>query len=128
MKFSYQGVNDEETPAMLEMTERQICRLSQGQNREFPYVRHIPEPLPMTNRQFQGFAYSRTLVAQPVAALSFQALPMCDKSEPLDELMHSHLRNIWRSLEHRIQVAKASGDKRLVRLLEAESKQMSLTF
>lgn len=128
MKFSYRGVNDEDTTAMLEVTERQICRMSQGQNREFPYVRHIPEPLPIINRQFQGFAYGTTLAAPRIASIPRQPLPICDKSEALDELMHSHLKNIWRSLEHRIQVAKASGDQRLVRLLEAESKQMTLTL
>ena len=124
MKFSYRGVNDQETPAMLEITERQICRMSQGQKREFRYVRHIPEPLPMTKQHFRSCVDDTTLAA-PVPD---QTLPRCDKFEALDELMHSHLRNIQRSLEHRIQVAKSSGDKNLVRLLEAESRQMPLTL
>jgi hypothetical protein len=46
----------------------------------------------------------------------------------LDELASSHLNNIRRSLEHRLRVAKAKGDDNLVQLLEAESKQMALTF
>lgn len=128
MKFSYRGVNDKETTAMLEVTERQICRMSQTQNREFPYVRHIPEPLPITKRQFQGCTNGITLTTPRVTSVPCQTLPICDQSEALDELMNSHLKNIWRSLEHRIQVAKASGDHRLVRLLEAESKQMTLTL
>jgi hypothetical protein len=48
--------------------------------------------------------------------------------EVLDEMMSSHRRSIQLSLEHRLKVAKAKGDQNLVRLLEAESKQMMLTF
>ncbi|MEA5503748.1 hypothetical protein VB735_11625 [Halotia wernerae UHCC 0503] len=34
----------------------------------------------------------------------------------------AHRQNIQRSLQHRLQVAKASGDERLIRQLEAEIK------
>lgn len=128
MKFSYRDVNDKETTAMLEVTENQICQMSHTQNREFPYVRHIPEPLPMTTRQSLGFADKTTQAAPGITSVLHQALRMREKSEDLNELMHSHLRNIQRSMERRLQVAKASGDQRLVRLLEAESKLMTLTL
>ena len=136
MKFSHRGANYNDAPSMLEVTEREIGNMCQGQKREFSYVRHIPEPLPLPNRQFRSVTYC---TAQPTAAKSTVAAPRvmtvsdrtslsCKKREILDELMNSHLQNIQRSLEHRLQVARAKGDQKLVRLLEAESKQMALSL
>ncbi len=116
---SNRGVNAE-TASMLEVTEREINSMHSRQSREFPYIRHIPEPQPINNRKFRPSAANSTLVA--VVPPTSQQLPV------LDDLMHSHLNNIWRSLEHRLEVAKAKGDQKLVRLLEAESKQMMLTL
>jgi len=136
MKFSHRGANYDDALSMLEVTEREIGNMSRGQKREFTYVRHIPEPLPLRNRQFRSVTYC---TAQPTASESTVATPRvitvsdrtsltCKKRELLDELMNSHLQNIQRSLEHRLQVARAKGDQKLVQLLEAESKQMALSL
>lgn len=117
MKLSNRGVNAE-AASILEVTEREINSMHLPQTREFPYVRHIPEPQPITQRKFRPIATNSTVVA----------VAPSNQPQALDELMHSHLNNIWRSLDHRLQVAKAKGDTRLVRLLEAESKQMMLTL
>jgi len=121
MKFSNRGVHAE--AAMLEMTEPEINSMHCRQTREFPYVRHIPEPQPIRQRNFPPIA-----TTQSAAKSTLVAVAPCNPPQALDELMHSHLNNIWRSLEHRLQVAKAKGDTKLVRLLEAESKQMMLTL
>lgn len=113
---SNQGVNAE--AAMLEVTEREINSMHCRQTREFPYVRHIPVPQPIRQRKFPAVTTNSTVVA----------VAPCNQPQDLDELMHSHLNNIWRSLEHRLQVAKSKGDTKLVRLLEAESKQMMLSL
>jgi galactokinase len=69
MKFSYRGVNVEDAASMLEVTEREINSLQQGQTKEFRYVRHIPEPMPMSYRQVQSVAAT----AQPAPRCSLVA-------------------------------------------------------
>jgi hypothetical protein len=136
MKLSYLGVNYQEGPSTLEVTEREMGGIYRSQNRQFGYVRHIPEPLPMQDRKYRGIAYRNakpateapTVVAKPVPPVPPQTFPTRNKCEVLEEMMNSHLRNIHRSLEHRLQVARAKGDQKLVRLLEAESEQMVCTF
>jgi hypothetical protein len=136
MKFSHRGANYDDALSMLEVTEREIGNMSRGQKREFTYVRHIPEPLPLRNRQFRSVTYctaqptaaESTLTAPRVITVSDRTSLSCKKRELLDELMNSHLQNIQRSLEHRLQVARAKGDQKLVQLLEAESKQMALSL
>jgi hypothetical protein len=118
------GVNAE-AASMLEVTERDISSMHSRQTREFSYVRHIPEPQQISNRKFRPTATTKNAaksILVPVVPTT------CQQPQALDQLTHSHLNNIWRSLEHRLQVAKTKGDTKLVRLLEAESKQMKLTL
>lgn len=132
MKLSYRGVHYKDAPSALEVAEGEIGGRYRGNNWRFHYLRHIPEPPPVHNLKYRGVPYRTgqsavaelTEVAQPVAAVTRQTLPLLQKHEVLDEIMSSHLRNIQRSLEHRLQVARAKGDQNLVRLLEAESERM----
>lgn len=102
MKLSYRGVNDEEALSTLEQSEREISDMLRGQNRQFPYLRHMPEPLPIRDRKYRGVAYrptqpstaEATIVEKPVTAESCQTLPTRNKCEILDKMMRSHLRNI----------------------------------
>jgi hypothetical protein len=132
MKLSYRGVHYKEAPSALEVGEGGIGGRYRGQDWRFHYLRHIPEPPPVHNLKYRGTAYRTgqpsvaqlTEVAPPVAGVGRQTLLPLKKREVLDEITISHLRNICRSLEHRLQVARAKGDQNLVRLLEAESEQM----
>ena len=126
MKFSYGGVNYQDAPSKLEVTEREIGNMYRGQEREFQYLRHIPEPLPLPHRKFRSVTNSTAQLTAQRSTVTSVILPKCNKREALDQLMNSHLRNIKQSLEHRLQVAKDKGDQKLVRLLEAESEQMAL--
>lgn len=133
MRLSYRGVNHEDARATLEMTEDQIRTLHRGQNQPLHYLRHIPDPRQTHDRRICGTGHRSaqlsTTVSRPIPQpVTCQRLSTCSPREALDELMNSHLRNIQRSLEHRLQVARAKGDYNLVRLLEAESKQMALTM
>lgn len=121
MKFN-RGVNAE-AASILEVTEREINTLH-SRHRELPSVRHIPEPI--IDRKFRPIASENATKSAVIAVAPPKNA--CNPPQALDELMHSHLNNIWRSLEHRLQVAKAKGDLKLVQLLEAESKQMMLTL
>ena len=42
--------------------------------------------------------------------------------QSLQNLAENHLNNIQKSLEHRLEVARAKGDKNLIAQLEAEQK------
>ena len=100
MKLSYRGVNYAEARSTLELTDAEIANRFQGQNREFRYLRHIPEPL--HDRNHRGVSYRGTqpsavegkLAEQPVAAVSCQTLPARNKCEIENERMNSHIRSI----------------------------------
>lgn len=102
MKLSYRGVNNEEAPSTMELTDGEIADMFRGKNRQFPYLRHIPEPLPMRDRKYPGVSYrpaqsstaKATLVEQPVTPEWCQTLPTRNKCEILDKMMRSYLRNI----------------------------------
>ncbi len=133
MKLTYRGIKYETEPATLEIREGKIGGTYRGVPWRFHHLRHIPEPLPIENLRWRGISYStgKLQIAQPSTTpqpvsgtLSQSWLFRKDRQEVLDTAMKAHLSSIRRSLEHRMQVAKAKGDEKLVRLLEEESEQM----
>lgn len=100
MKLSYRGVNYAEARSTLELTDAEIANRFRGQNREFRYLRHIPEPLHdrkycgVSYRSAQPSAFEGKLAEQPVAAVSCQTLPARNKCEIVNERMNSHIRSI----------------------------------
>jgi hypothetical protein len=48
-----------------------------------------------------------------------------NRQQRRQEAVSTHRLNIQKSLEHRLQVARAKGDENLLRQLEAESKYYS---
>ncbi|MBW4574773.1 MAG: DUF4278 domain-containing protein [Aphanothece sp. CMT-3BRIN-NPC111] len=133
MELSYRGVNYENHPPTLEVTEAEICGKYRGQNFSFRYVRHIPLPPPVPKLMYRGVAHGNnqpsaqgTVADQPVARIAGKTLPIPKSSENfLDEAAIAHQANIRRSLERRLNIARAKGDESLLRLLEAESKQIA---
>ncbi len=49
---------------------------------------------------------------------------LISKVEAAKKAREIHRLNIQRSLEHRLQVARAKGDEKLIRQLEAEMKSL----
>ena len=47
---------------------------------------------------------------------------MSNKQQSFSEAVQTHRQNIHRSLQHRLEVARAKGDEKLVRQLQAESE------
>ena len=47
------------------------------------------------------------------------------RQETLRQVAAAHRASIERSLQHRLEVARAKGDENLIRLLEAEAKYIS---
>jgi hypothetical protein len=139
MKLSYRGVSYEKTSPTLEVTESEIVGKYRGQTYNVAYPRHIAVPDAIVNLSYRGVPYfigktgttrdalERQISCEGMAPLGDRKLPTdTSRRKVLDNAAKSHLANIHRSLEHRIQVAKAKGDENLIRLLEAESKQLTL--
>jgi Domain of unknown function (DUF4278) len=119
MKLSYHGAAYEYSPPTIDMVEGEIGGKYRGQPWRCSYPRHIPVPQPALDLKYRGVAYSTYPKAQ-ASAIAQTGNP----SKVCPKLVDTHLANIRRSLEHRLQVAKTSGDDKLVRMLEAESKQL----
>ncbi|NET57427.1 MAG: DUF4278 domain-containing protein [Symploca sp. SIO2E6] len=133
MKLTYRGIQYQTETATLEIREGEIGGTYRGVPWRFHNLRHIPEPPPVHNLAWRGVSYctGKPEVAkprttpQPVGAtVSRSWVLRKDRQKVLDEAMKAHLSSIRRSLEQRMQVAKAKGDEKLVSLLEAESEQM----
>ncbi|NEQ69835.1 MAG: DUF4278 domain-containing protein [Symploca sp. SIO2D2] len=133
MKLTYRGIQYQTEPATLEIREGEIGGTYRGSPWRVHYLRHIPEPTPVHNLTWRGISYctGNTQAAQPStnpqpigATLSRSWVFRKERQKLLDEAMKAHLSSIRSSLEHRMQVAKAKGDNKLVSLLEAESEQM----
>lgn len=119
MKLGYRGVAYEYEPPTIDMVEGEVGGKYRGQPWRCSYPRHIPVPQPALDLKYRGVAYSSYPKA-PAGAIAQLGNPR----QVSPELLDTHLENIRRRLEHRLQVAKTSGDEKLVRMLEAESKQL----
>ncbi|HEY9666539.1 MAG TPA: DUF4278 domain-containing protein [Coleofasciculaceae cyanobacterium] len=132
MKLSYRGVKYENASPVLEVREGEIGGTYRGQAWRHHYLRHMPEPLPTHDLKYRGVAYctGTPAIAMPsTAAASRCTLPAVHRRERekvLDEVTRTHLANIRRNLERRMEVAKAKGDEKLVRLLEQEEMAFPL--
>ncbi len=130
MKLSYRGVNYENSSPMLEVVEGDIGGTYRGQSWRSHYLRHIPEPAPVHDLKYRGVAYrtGKPAVAVPstAARCTLPAFHKREREKELNQLTRTHLSNIRNSLERRMQVARAKGDEKLVRLLEEESMTLPL--
>ena len=128
MKLSYRGVAYDYNPPAIDMVEGEIGGKYRGQSWRMEYPRHIPVPQPAVDLKYRGVAYSTYTKASTQPAIpitSSRKLAYITKSCSVSQdLTDTHLANIRRRLEHRLQVAKNRGDERLIRMLEAESRQL----
>lgn len=115
MKFSYHNIRYNYEPATLEVTEREIAQRYQGQKQ-----RHYPRPMPIVGTSCCGGESNKSLLN-----ISDRPTIRKEPEKAKEELTYTHIENIRRSLEHRLQVARVSGNQSLVRLLEAESQQLT---
>jgi hypothetical protein len=135
MRLSYRGVNYEKELPTLEMNEGEIIGKYRGQDCNYRYPRHIPQLKPKWYRQYRGVAYS----TRPIPREGEIIFPQWNSTgvycpvpikHPhavvVNEISQTHLENIRRHLERRIQVAKENGDENLIDLLEKEFQQLAL--
>ncbi|HEY9834286.1 MAG TPA: DUF4278 domain-containing protein [Stenomitos sp.] len=130
MKLSYRGVNYENSTPMLEVMEGDIGGTYRGQNWKSHYLRHIPEPAPVSNLKYRGVAYCTgkpaVAVSSTAARCTLPAFHKREREKELNQLTRTHLTNIRNSLERRMQIAQANGDEKLVNLLKQEKMAFPL--
>ncbi|NEP02058.1 MAG: DUF4278 domain-containing protein [Symploca sp. SIO2E9] len=124
MKLTYRGVKYEAETSNLVVGQGKIGGKYRGQNWRVHYPLEVPKPEPMYDLKYRGVPYCTgqgSIVEQPKSVAKPVAAPRRKQREKvLDQIKIAHLANIRRTLERRMQVAKARGDQQLVRLLEAE--------
>lgn len=141
MKLSYRGIPYDIVQTALGIEEGAVAGKYRGQEWQYHYPRHIPHLRPRIYMQYRGIAYSTCPIPRTKTANTFDLnkelnnnlntyLPVATsreyESHTVDETLNNkHLENMRRSLERRLKVAKAKGDRQLIGLLERESHQLA---
>lgn len=132
MKLAYRGTPYTYEPPTFEMMESGLTGKYRGQATRISYVypRHLAALQPSANLKYRGVPYSTPAgeVAMPgaarkvaVAQSSFAAI----RAQLSQQVAETHRSNLYRNIEHRLQVAKEKGDQALIRLLEREMQQIA---
>lgn len=138
MKLTYRGVNYESHLSTIEVTEGEVGGQYRGTHWKHHYPRHIPVPQPIVGLRYRGASYCTghpidveasllrrqyedAAFAKPVTAKGSKA---SNRQQILEDLNHTHIANIRQNLEHRLQVARAKGDQKLIQMLEVEANQL----
>ena len=121
----------------LEITEKEITNKYQGQNFYPNYPRH------MASVSGKSHIHSRKMTHQscflPETCQLTKSPPAIAKETNIalevlryqlndKKAKQTHLENVRRSLEQRLQAAKASGNHHLVALLQKESQQLEMNI
>ncbi|HSM84255.1 MAG TPA: DUF4278 domain-containing protein [Nodosilinea sp.] len=136
MKLCYRGVDYDYNPPSLEVRESELTGCYRGHSLKFSYVSHVPVPQPVGSYTYRGVGYSTNAQGQiqpPVAAPErqpvFQAgrvgAGLTTRRHLLREAADAHRINIQRSIQHRIEVARAQGNDQLLQQLEEELHQLA---
>ncbi|MBE9157983.1 DUF4278 domain-containing protein [Nodosilinea sp. LEGE 06152] len=138
MKLCYRGVEYDYNPPSLEVSESELTGQYRGRPLKFSYVSHLPVTQPIGNYTYRGVAYSTNCYGQvqpPVAASQRQPIFQAGRVAPgrglqarrqlLREAAEAHRVNIQRSIQHRIEVARAQGNDQLLQQLEDELHQLA---
>lgn len=144
MKLAYRGVSYESNLPNLEVTEGEIGGKYRGTTWREKYPRHIPVPYPRVDLKYRGVAYSvgdpvdieaielpkdyaNAETSTTIPATTPASSNQSGRQQVLAELHNTHLQNLRCNLEHRLQVARAKGDSDLIRILEAEARQLAVS-
>lgn len=143
MKLCYRGVEYDYHSPSLEMKESEVTGCYRGRTLHFSYPSHVPVPQPVARYTYRGVGYVTTAqghpqplkaeaeVRQEVRQSVFQGIKGADspimqaRRHLLMESTVAHRTNMQRSLDHRLSVAKAQGNERLVQQLEEELHQLA---
>jgi hypothetical protein len=132
MRLYYRGTGYDLEPSIfdvstLEIPESSVTGYYRGHAFNLNYPKHIPVPQPERNLNYRGTAYRvlttgqlETLAVAPVKRVTATRSPLRSSRQNLAEV---HRKNIYLSLQHRLEVAQASGDRYLIQQLEQEMHQ-----
>lgn len=145
MKLTYRGIDYDHNPPVLEVTKSEIACQYRGHASQYTYVRHVPIPQPAERLTYRGVAYQTTrqgsiqqIAPQPHESatrhggislaglrrkLTGNSSVVQARRQLLQESSQRHKTSIARSLQHRIDVAKAQGNEQLLQQLESEMHQ-----
>jgi len=131
MRIYYRGTQYERDPSPLEIPESSVTGYYRGHAFDLKYPRHIPVPQPRLNLNYRGTAYrvfatgelEAIGMAPTVTVRSGFAPSRSISPVRLRNLAEVHRGNIYRSLQHRLKIARASGDRYLIQQLEQEMHQ-----
>jgi Domain of unknown function (DUF4278) len=128
MTLAYRGTKYERDFPPLEMTTGDIGGKYRGQDWKHLYPRHMLQLQPKLHRQYRGVSYSTRPHLTVETAPRTCPLPVL-KPQVIaqdDSLSTTHLNNLRRRLERRLQIAQDNGDETLVSLLKKESQDLAL--
>lgn len=145
MKLTYRGANYDYNPPMLEVTESEIACCYRAQPTRYTYVRHVPIPQSAEKLTYRGASYRTSKTGE---VLSVDGTPLSNsgsiaaklsilrdklmgtssaaqaRRQLLQESSKLHRESIARSLQRRIDVARAQGNEQLIQQLEREMSQV----
>lgn len=132
MNLTYRGIKYEREPLNIEVIEGEVAGKYRGREWQHHYPKHITELRPKLYMQYRGVAYStRPVAGEITTAEQLKAIAQNNSHKKprlvYDEAAMIHLDNMRRNLERRMEVAKESGNKNLVQMLEKECKELALT-
>lgn len=138
MKLCYRGVEYDYNPPSLEVRESELTGRYRGRPLTFSYVSHLPVTQPIGEYTYRGVDYSTNCHGQvqpPTAARQRQSVFQAGRPAAarglrarrhlLQEAADAHRINIQRSIQHRIEVARAQGNDQLLMQLEDELHQLA---
>lgn len=139
MKFKYRGADYHYEPEMMDMVESDRVAQYRGQSYHIPQPQKLPVPQPVTGLSYRGVPYritetgvNETLSAAEQADLKQLRRPTprpVASQSPLAVHSHSafasesnqvHRQTVLNYLQHRMRIAQAKGDERLLHQLEEE--------
>ncbi|MGB3614963.1 MAG: DUF4278 domain-containing protein [Elainellaceae cyanobacterium] len=137
MTLSYRGVSYRSESPTVEQLESDLSGQYRGHRMQFGYPRHIPATHPVVELTYRGVSYRTTATGAIESPSNSVSRPLRDlltfrnraaqtpRSTVIKELSSVHNRNLYQLLERRIQVARSSGNQKLVDQLEQERSQLA---
>lgn len=142
MRLTYRGAHYQSQQPSLETTESEILGKYRGQEYPIQHPRHMAVPEGVAALKYRGQPYLSERTGMTVDTMQARSNPSVrttsfvdrhssacpTRQRALDAAARQHFQNIKERLDHRLQVAKAKGDHALIRMLEDEFRQISLSI
>lgn len=133
MKLIYRGATYDYNPepSRAHVSQEPYKLIYRGHTYEVdPSVRSAEPPMPAeSNLIYRGVAYQvhrdahgKTVTAHPVSKVQSESVPAVMPRRFLGKI---HQANLMENLQRRLRIAQEKGDEQLIRLLEAERRQLN---